>query len=588
MSHLSRYRVHLSAAALLAVLLVFNVVAFGQTSAPATQPTSQPGQAVAPHVLEYWVFAPPLVTILLAILFQQVIPALTIGILVASFMSSTEATGLAGVVEGVTRSVETYLVGTMADTDHIKILIFSLTIGGMVGVVAASGGTAAMVRGISAWARTRQKGQLATWLAGLLVFFDDYANAMVVGPSMRPVTDRLGISRAKLAYIVDSTAAPVASIALITTWVGAEIGNIDTGLDALGARPAFLEGVTGYGAFIASLPYRFYDILALVMVFFIALLGRDFGPMRREENEAVASANRFEAEPEEAIADDLRHGRAWYAVVPVLTLVVVSIGLLVRYGWPEGGFGAVELPANMPAWLQPTAYIFANTDSYNAILYGAFASMLVALLICLVTGACTLAESVSGATDTMSRMFPTFIILVLAWAFSQAMGDLKLGAVAAWYLQGSAFDPTWLPALIFVTACVTAFSTGTSWGTMGILCPAVVTISASVLADLPTADALRIFYAAVGAVLAGAVFGDHCSPISDTTVLSSLATECPLEKHVWTQIPYAVTVALVSIGSGYVLCMQYEVHVGLALLIGVVALLLAVLLLGRRPRSISA
>ena len=184
----------------------------------------------------------------------------------------------------------------------------------------------------------------------------------------------------------------------------------------------------------------------------------------------------------------------------------------------------------------------------------------------------------------MARMLPTMIVLVFAWTLSAAMGDLRLGAVAVTLLSTHGFDPTWLPLLVFVSSCVVSFATGTSWGTMGILCPATVTIAAGLLGNMYASDALPLFYASVGAVLAGSVFGDHCSPISDTTVLSSLASECHHEQHVWTQIPYALTVAIVSTLCGEVLCRYHGMPAWVGLLAGSVALLLIVLVFGRRPR----
>ncbi|MFQ5807106.1 MAG: Na+/H+ antiporter NhaC family protein [Phycisphaerae bacterium] len=590
---------------LLAVVAVggAGALAFGQDAVADTQPAASQtaaAEAAPPSPDEFygaWVLVPPLVTIVLAIALRQVIPALTIGVLIAAYMmmpclTPAEAYG-GGVVGGFRLAVEKYLLGALASInpktgeikyDHLKIIVFTFLIGGMVGVVAANGGTRAAVERISRWASTRARAQLATWFAGLIVFFDDYANAMIVGPAMRPMTDRLRISRAKLAYIVDSTAAPVSSVALIGTWVGAEIGYIKDGLDnvrAAGAAPAFLDSVTPYGAFLWSLPYRFYAILAVVMVFLVGLLGRDFGPMKTAERDVPPPTDLNEADP--TGADRPSSGRPWYAVVPVGVLVFFTMALLVVTGWPAGGLATLEIDADMPRWLGQAVEVLRHADAQNSILYGALAALVVAMAISLGTRALTLAKSVEAATDVMARMFPTVIVLVLAWTLSSAMGDLRLGAVAVRLLSEHGFDVIWLPLLIFVSSCVVSFATGTSWGTMGILCPATVTISAGLLGEMPVDEALPVFYAAVGAVLAGSVFGDHCSPISDTTVLSSLASECSLEQHVWTQIPYAVTVALVSSLCGDVLCRYWDQPWWVGLLVGTIALVLVVLVAGRRP-----
>ncbi|MBU0641238.1 MAG: Na+/H+ antiporter NhaC family protein [Planctomycetes bacterium] len=562
-------------------------------TAPETQPSaSGPTQKTPAELWGAWVLIPPVVTIVLAIALRQVIPALAIGVLVAAFMlvpclSVEEAYG-GGITSGVRLAMETYLVAAVADPDHIKIILFTFLIGGMVGIVAANGGTRAIVDWIIRWASNRPRGQLAIWLAGLVVFFDDYANAMIVGPAMRPVCDRLRISRAKLAYLVDSTAAPVASIALIGTWVGAEVGFIAKGLEGIAADPpTFLEGIDlesggyAYTLFIKSIPYRLYPILALVMVALIGWLNRDFGPMKKAERDLPVPNDA--AETEQPVVGE-RGGRAWYASLPVLVLIAVTVGLLFVTGWPAAGLDSVEIKPDTPRVIGLLAYILNRCDTYNSILYGALAGAVLAAMISITLGVLSVGKTVDAATNSMARMFPTMIVLVLAWALSAAMEALQLGEVARQLLQGAEFDVTWLPLLIFISACVVSFATGTSWGTMGILCPAAVTVSAGLLADVPTEQALPLFYASVGSVLAGAVFGDHCSPISDTTVLSSLASGCSLESHVWTQMPYALVVAVVSMLSGEVFCRYLNLSPWIGIGIGTVALLLIVLVVGRKPR----
>lgn len=543
-------------------------------SAAAAAPVARtPGGHYGPFVL-----APPVLTIVLAIALRQVIPALLIGVLIAAGMlawhaqppDSLAASG-AFFVASVRGAVETYVVGALADESRLKIILFTLLIGAMVGIIARNGGTQAIVHAVAGWASTRRRGQVATWFAGLVVFFDDYANAMIVGPSMRPICDRLRISRAKLAYLVDSTAAPVSSIALIGTWIGTEIGFIQEGLDGLAARPDFLIGVNGYDAFLTSLAYRFYPILALVMVLLVGWLDRDFGPMLRAERE------QGQAPEPTAAGDAVAGGRAWYAGVPVLILVGVTLVLLGTTGW-----AAVQAEGEQLTGFELLRAVISNADSYNAILYGAFAAAVAAAIISLATFRLNLAETMDAATDTMARMLSTIMILTLAWALSDAMQALELGEVARGLLQSGGFNVHALPLLIFASACVVSFATGTSWGTMGILCPAAVTIAAGLVADLPADTASRLFYASVGAVLAGAVFGDHCSPISDTTVLSSIASDCRLEEHVWTQMPYAVVVAAVSVLMSDILGGFFGLPWWAGLALGVAALVLILLAFGRR------
>ena len=545
---------------------------------------SQPAAALLSPQERYgpWVLLPPIVTIVLAIVFRQVIPAVSIGTLIAEYMRvpwlPAEGALGGGVIGGFRLAVETYLIDAIADTNHVKIIVFSMLIGGMVGIVGANGGTRAIVNFVSRWASTRERGQLATWAAGMVVFFDDYANAMIVGPSMRPVTDRLKISRAKLAYIVDSTAAPVASIAPFGTWIGAEIGFIAEGLDAIADRPAFLTGMQPYTAFLGSLAFRFYAILALVMVVIIGLLGRDFGPMRKAE-QAAAEGSAGDVSNSNGTQPDVPVGRVWYALVPILTLVGATVAVL--FGT---GLAVVNTMDPIPTFGEWLREILSKGESYDSILYGALAAILVAAAIALGTRNLTLAKTVDSATDVMSRMLPTFIVLVLAWTLSSAVQALQLAEVSQALLESGGFQPVWLPALIFICAAVVSFATGTSWGTMGILCPATVQIAAGMFDSPDIAEPLPLFYASVGAVLSGAIFGDHCSPISDTTVLSSLASECSLEQHVWTQMPYALVVAIVALLCGDTLCNRFGQPWWVGMLAGAAALVLIVFIFGRKPR----
>lgn len=534
-----------------------------------------------------WVLAPAIFTIVLAMLARQVVVALTLGILLAACLlvpfQPAGTGGAGGIVGGVQLAVGHYLVGAVADTDHAKVIIFSLVICGMVGVIAANGGTGAVVRAVARWGSTPRRGQVATWLAGLLVFFDDYANAMIVGPSMRPVCDRLRISRAKLAYIVDSTAAPVSSIALIGTWVGTEVGFIDAGMRQLTSRPAFMADISAYEAFLTSIPYRFYAILALVMVLLVGWLGRDFGPMLRAERRARAEHASGTGPSEQAAI----HGSAWYAVVPVFVLVAVTLVLLFVGGYQAVDWASFSPPPDASPTFARLQAIVSNANAYDPILYAAFAATAVAVLMSVGGGVLTLRQTFDSLLESMSRLLPTIVVLVLAWTLSGTMKDLQLGDVAVNLLKSIGFDSPQLvralPVCVFLSAAVVSFATGTSWGTMGILCPAVVTIAAGLLDAHPVAEAQPIFYAAIGAVLSGAVFGDHCSPISDTTILSSLASDCALETHVWTQMPYAVVVAGVSMATGDVLCRYGNLPAWAGLAIGAAALFLILRTLGRPP-----
>ncbi|MHC4064025.1 MAG: Na+/H+ antiporter NhaC family protein [Planctomycetota bacterium] len=535
-----------------------------------------------------WVLAPPVVAIVLAVLTRQVVAALFLGTLVAAYMLlpfGGDAAPYADshyVIAGVRVAVEKYIVGGIVDFDgdlqcyyRVQIMVFTLTIGAMVGVVGANGGTRAMVEVLSRWAKTSRRGQVVGWVGGHAVFFDDYANTMILGPTLRPLYDRLRISRAKLAYIVDSTAAPVASLVPIGTWIGAEISYIKDGLDnvaASGNVPSFLEGVSGYSAFLSSIGYRYYAIFALALVIVIALTRRDFGPMKRAERESASGV--LGADQSEA-TDEVR-GRWWYALAPVLVMVGLTVAVLLVPGWRA-------FPEDQKLSLHTMRLLLSEADPYRSILYGALAGLTLALLISVASRTLRLRKAVESGLDGMCRMFPAIVILVLAWSLSDSTRALQLGEVVTAKLQGGEFPAVYLPMAVFGAACLISFATGTSWGTMGILCPVAVEVAAGLCADLPTDQALPLFYSAVGAVLAGAIFGDHCSPISDTTVLSSLASSCRLEEHVWTQLPYALLAAAASVVAGNVLCNVFGRPWWTGLLAGLVLLLAFVLIVGRRP-----
>lgn len=548
-----------------------------------------------------WVLLPAIVTIILAIFTRQVVTALIVGILIGAYMfvpclpAGSAFAQAHPSIGGIQLAAEKYIMGAiLAPRDgfgHLRIMIFTLVIGFMVGVMGRNGGTAGMVHLIAGETESRRRSGLTTWLAGLVVFFDDYANTMIVGPMMRSVFDKVRLSRAKLAYIVDSTAAPVASLALIGTWIGAEIGFINDGLSSLTATttPAFLQHadgqvVSGMEVFIASLPYRFYPILALFLVFLVVLTGRDFGPMKRAESLALGGegGKAYEAQTPESL-EDRPAPRWWLGLFPILCLVCGTVAVLIVTGY-RAADGAAVMATEEPLW-QKAFQIVGQGDSYAAIFYGALLAATVAVVLTLAARACSTKDAADAGLDGMSRMFPAIVILILAWALSAVEQDLMLGQIVADRLQAFNFPPIWMPLAIFVSAAAISFATGTSWGTMGILCPMVVTVMAGLGGGLDPEKALTLFYASVGSVLAGAIFGDHCSPISDTTVLSSVASGCRHEEHVWTQLPYALLAAVAAMGFGDVLCSRFDQPWYYGLGGGAVFLVLFVFIICRRPRE---
>ncbi len=494
---------------------------------------------------------PPLVAILLALIFKEVISALLAGIWLG-------ALAVAGYnpLQASWRLIDEYVVPALGDTDrgHTQIVVFSLLLGGMVGIISRNGGTRGIVGAVSPLARTPRRGKVATALAGLAIFFDDYANTLVVGNTMRPVTDRLRISREKLAYLVDSTAAPVAALVPVSTWVGYEVSLIGGGLaaaaeSATAADAAFLEGLSPYTVFIETIPFLFYPLLALAFVFMTSLMNRDFGAMARAEARAAGGGGllRPGSSPATEISESFvepREGvpeRWWNAALPVAAVVLVVLTGLYATGRAEVGAGA------------PLRDIFGAADPFATLLWGSLAGCATAAALSLVQRLLTMRECVDAWIGGVKAMMIAMVILTLAWSLGAVTRDLGTASYLAQLLSGN-LPLFLLPALVFVTSGAMAFATGTSWTTMAILIPLVIPLTVSLAGGSGFADgsAYGVLLAATSSVLAGAIWGDHCSPISDTTVLSSTAAACDHLDHVRTQLPYALLVGVVGLGLGSV------------------------------------
>ena len=469
---------------------------------------------------------PPLLAIGVALLFRQVIPALFVGLMFGVWLIGDLAWQALWTSPLVT--VQKYTVEALADTDHASVIIFSLLIGGLVGISSRNGGMVGVVNLIVNWANTVKRASLATIAMGLSIFFDDYANSLVVGNTMRPVTDKMKISREKLAYLVDSTAAPIASIAFVTTWVGFEVGLIDEALRAIKH-----QGDGAYIMFLQSIPYSFYPLFAIALTLYIAASGRDFGPMLTAEQKARAG----EINTTEGIGladDDIepienKPHRAINALLPFGVLIVVVMGGLYVTGF------------NPEADNQSLKDIIGQSDAFKAMLWASIAATLVAVLMTVSQRILTLDETVEAWYEGMKPMLQAIVILVLAWSLAAITDELETSLYISSLLQDS-LSYYWLPVLTFLLAALTAFVTGSSWGTMGILIPLIIPITWNVMGAQGVLDTeyLHIIHITIASVLAGAVWGDHCSPISDTTILSSMASGCDHIEHVRTQIPYAM------------------------------------------------
>ena len=504
---------------------------------------------------------PPLLAIGMALVYRKVVPALFFGVWIGA-VTAISFTPWA-LFKGLLDAFEVYVLDAMANPDHVAIILFSLMIGGMVGIISKNGGTLGIVERLTGFASDSRRGQMVTGALGISIFFDDYANTLIVGNTMRPVTDRLRISREKLAYVVDSTAAPISTVALVTTWIGYQVGLLGTAIENI---EGFSQGA--YSVFLNSLPYNFYPFLALLFVFLVAYTGLDFGPMLEAEERARDTgkvlgddANVDEAAEGEELEPP--EGTPYRAVNAVIPIVVLVGGVLV--GLYATGVQAVGADASL-------SDIIGEANSYTALMWGSLLGVVVAAALSLGQGILDLEQTVEAWYEGLKSMLFAMIILVLAWSLSNITEVLHTADYLVSIL-GEWLSPGVVPAIIFVLAAATAFATGSSWGTMGILMPLVIPLVWAVLVqngmDGPTH--YHILYSSVSCVLAGSVWGDHCSPISDTTILSSMASGCDHIEHVRTQLPYALTVGTVAILFG-TLPAGFGMHWSIGLIVGAILL----------------
>ena len=538
----------------------------GGQPATITAAAGRESASASLRVLPGWIsLMPAFLAIAVALLIRNVVPALLLGL----WLGSTALQGFSplGALKGLLDVFTVFVVNALANPDHAAIILFTMMIGGMVGIITRNGGMASIVRVVVSKAKTAIGGQVSVWLMGLMIFFDDYANTLVVGNTARSVTDHLKISREKLAYIVDSTAAPVVTLALVTTWIGYQVSLIDQAMVGIDG----LSGMTAYSMFLHSIPNSFYPILAILFVLAVATSGRDMGPMYAAERRARGGevhARSGDAMP--AMDGDTLDPkpdvpmRPVNAFLPILVLIIsLAAGMFIT---GEG---------------ETLTDIVGSADPYTAMMWASFIGALVAAGLSVGQKILSAHETVDawygGARATLFGM----IVLILAWSMSAVTTDLNAKGYLISIL-GDSLPVALVPAVVFVLAAITAFSTGTSWGTMGILLPLVLPLTWAVMTASGVADAsgMHIMYSAIACVLAGAVWGDHCSPISDTTVLSSIASGCDHIEHVRTQLPYALLVGTVAIGIGTIPA-GYGVPPWVSLIVGAAILLSVLRFFGR-------
>lgn len=502
--------------------------------APITALAAEEGAALPSTYATFWALVPPVVAIVLALITKEVYSSLFVGILVGGLFYSNFS------FEGTINHIfHNGFVSVLSDSYNVGILIFLVILGAMVSLMNRAGGSAAFGH----WAKTKIKSrvgaQLATIALGCLIFIDDYFNCLTVGSVMKPVTDEHKVSRAKLAYLIDATAAPICIIAPISSWAAAVSG--------------FVEGEDGFTVFLRAIPYNYYALLTIVMMICLVLLKVDFGSMRNHEANALNgdlfTTGSIEANEESAKPD--AKGKVIDLVIPIITLIVCCvIGMIYTGGFFEG---------------ENLINAFSNSDASVGLALGSICAMIITIAIYLIRGVLKFGECMECLPNGFKAMVPAILILTFAWSL-KAMTD-SLGAadfVAAAMEQSAAGLMNFLPAIIFLVGCFLAFSTGTSWGTFGILIPIVVAVFAN--------SNPQLMIISISACMAGAVCGDHCSPISDTTIMASAGAQCNHVNHVSTQLPYAIVAAIVSfityIIAGFVQNPWVPLPIGIILIIG--------------------
>ena len=462
----------------------------------------------------FWSLVPPIVAIGLALITKEVYSSLFIGILFGGLLYSQFS--LVGTMEHV---FVDGMIGSLSDSWNVGILIFLVILGGMVMLMNRAGGSAAFGRWSQEHIKTRLGAQLATIALGCLIFIDDYFNCLTVGSVMRPLTDKHNISRAKLAYLIDATAAPVCIIAPISSWAAAVTG--------------FVDGANGLSLFVRAIPYNFYAFLTVAMMIILAVKDFDFGPMRLAEmtnhleiGTEDPSITGAEDQPNPPVSSK---GRVIHLVLPIVSLIVCCVvGMIYTGGFFEG---------------ESFVDAFANSDASVGLVYGSAVAMIITIIFFLATKVMSFKDCMNAIPEGFKSMVPAILILTFAWtlkAMTDSLGaaDYVAGLVAN--VAGSNAIMSFLPAFVFLIGCFLAFATGTSWGTFGILIPIVVNVFNADLSN-------ELMIIAISACMAGAVCGDHCSPISDTTIMASAGAECDHIQHVSTQLPYAIFAAALSL-----------------------------------------
>lgn len=530
---------------------------------------------------EFGIFTliPPIVAILLAFITKNVVISLFIGVLSGGFILNLTGFNVFGALTQAFLDFINRALNSLSDPWNAGIVMQVLVIGGVINLVAKMGGAKAIAEALAKKAKTAKSAQLITWFLGICVFFDDYANSLIVGPIMRPVADKMKISRERLAFIIDATAAPIAGLAIISTWIGLEVSLISEGFQSIGVE------ASGFGVFLQTIPYRFYNILILAFIVITIITLREFGPMRKAEisarklkdltNEevAVTSSHMDELEPKEGVKLSI-----WNAIVPIGALIISAIVAFYYSGYSSimaGDDIAIQsIVTNSPLSFKAILEVFAASDASIALLQSAIFSTVVAIVMAVWKKIFTISEAIEVWIDGMKGLIITGVILILAWSLGSVIKELGAAEYLVEALNG-AIPAFLLPSLIFILGAIISFSTGSAYGTMSILMPLAIPLAYKINPEM------SFVIVSTSAVLTGAIFGDHCSPISDTTILSSMGAGCSHIDHVKTQMWYALFVAAITILFGYIPA-GFGLPIYIVLPMSCVALFIGVIIFGKK------
>ena len=530
---------------------------------------------------EFGIFTliPPIVAILLAFITKNVVISLFIGVLSGGFILNLTGFNVFGALTQAFLDFINRALNSLSDPWNAGIVMQVLVIGGVINLVAKMVGAKDIAEALEKKAKTAKSAQLITWFLGICVFFDDYANSLIVGPIMRPVADKMKISRERLAFIIDATAAPIAGLAIISTWIGLEVSLISEGFQSIGVE------ASGFGVFLQTIPYRFYNILILAFIVITIITLREFGPMRKAEisarklkdltNEevAVTSSHMDELEPKEGVKLSI-----WNAIVPIGALIISAIVAFYYSGYSSimaGDDIAIKaIVTNSPLSFKAILEVFAASDASIALLQSAIFSTVVAIVMAVWKNIFTISEAIEVWIDGMKGLIITAVILILAWSLGSVIKELGAAEYLVEALNG-AIPAFLLPSLIFILGAIISFSTGSAYGTMSILMPLAIPLAYKINPEM------SFVIVSTSAVLTGAIFGDHCSPISDTTILSSMGAGCSHIDHVKTQMWYALFVAAITILFGYIPA-GFGLPIYIVLPMSCVALFIGVMIFGKK------